>query len=120
MPRVLRFAVPAGLVCALATFAAYAVARANPASDIVADRSAATLTLFLVAFWVLVLVARPYRGWRLALLAAMAASFAAVALLPAPRRIAALAFDPRETLVATGIALIGAAVLTVVPRLTRA
>jgi len=120
VPRVLRFAVPAGLVCALATFAAYAVARANPASDIVADRSAATLTLFLVAFWVLVLVARPYRGWRLALLAAMAASFAAVALLPAPRRIAALAFDPRETLVATGIALIGAAVLTVVPRLTRA
>ena len=120
VPRVLRFAIPAGLVCALATFAAYAVARANPASDIVADRSAATLTLFLVAFWVLVLVARPYRGWRLALLAAMAASFAAVALLPAPRRIAALAFDPRETLVATGIALIGAAVLTVVPRLTRA
>jgi cation-transporting ATPase E len=119
VPRVLRFAVPAGLVCALATFAAYTVARANPASGMEADRSTATLTLFLVAFWVLALVARPYRGWRLALLAAMAASFAAVALLPAPRRVAALAFDPHDTLIAAGIAAVGAAALTVLPRLTR-
>ncbi|MBX6723632.1 MAG: HAD-IC family P-type ATPase, partial [Dactylosporangium sp.] len=119
VPRVLRFAVPAGLVCALATFAAYTVARANPRSGMAADRSTATLTLFLVAFWVLVLVARPYRGWRLALLAAMAASFAAVALLPGPRRVAALAFDPHDTLIAAGIAALGAAVLTVLPRLTR-
>lgn len=40
------------LASAVTTFVAYAIARANSASDLDADRSAATLTLFLVAFWV--------------------------------------------------------------------
>jgi cation-transporting P-type ATPase E len=49
--RVLRTAVPAGLVCGLAAFAAYGLARLDTDSGQVADRSTATLTLFLAAAW---------------------------------------------------------------------
>ncbi|HEX5541825.1 MAG TPA: HAD-IC family P-type ATPase [Micromonospora sp.] len=112
VPRVLRFAVPAGLMAALATFTTYGLARANPRSDLVADRSAATLTLFLVAYWVLVIITRPFTFWRVALLAGLAASFAAVLLVPEARYVAALTFpDLRDLLVAVGVGVLAAGLL---------
>jgi cation-transporting ATPase E len=118
VPRVLRFAIPAGVVAAVATFAAYGLARRNTPSDIVANRSAATLTLFLVAFWALALIARPYTAWRIGLLAAMATLFAATALLPAARTIAALSFPSwRDTLTSLGLAAAAGAILTLLLRL---
>ncbi|MGC5330411.1 HAD-IC family P-type ATPase [Micromonospora sp. DT62] len=120
VPRVLRFAVPAGAVAASTTFAAYAVARSNTASSLRADRSTATLTLFLVAFAALVVIARPYTRWRLGLLAVMAGCFAAVAVLPGLRQVADLTFpEPRDTLAGLGLAVLGAAVLVVLLRLDR-
>ncbi|MDH6141314.1 cation-transporting ATPase E [Kitasatospora sp. GP30] len=80
--RVLRLAVPCGLIAGTATFTSYALARANHATDLKADTSVATLTLFLVALWVLAIVARPYTWWRLLLIAAMAGAFALVLLIP--------------------------------------
>jgi cation-transporting ATPase E len=71
--RVLRFAVPAGIACAAATFSAYLIARLTPGSNLVADRTTAVITLSATALWVLALVARPYTWWRVALVAAMAA-----------------------------------------------
>ncbi|MEV6964737.1 HAD-IC family P-type ATPase [Hamadaea sp. NPDC051192] len=90
VPRVLRFAIPAGIACATATFVAYALARAVGGTSLEADRSTATLTLFLVAWWVLLLVARPLNGWKVGLLAASAGAFALVALVPPIAEIAAL------------------------------
>ncbi|MEU2663794.1 HAD-IC family P-type ATPase [Micromonospora sp. NPDC007220] len=120
VPRVLRFAVPAGAVAASMTFAAYAVARSNTASSLRADRSTATLTLFLVAFAALVVIARPYTRWRLGLLAVMAGCFVAVAVLPGTRQVADLTFpEPRDTLAGLGLAVLGAAVLVVLLRLDR-
>jgi cation-transporting ATPase E len=80
--RVLRIAVPGGLIAGTATFAAYALARADQSTDLKADTSVATLTLFLVALWVLAIVARPYTWWRLLLIAAMAGAFALVLVVP--------------------------------------
>jgi cation-transporting ATPase E len=80
--RVLRFAVPGGLIAGTATFTAYALARADHATDLEADTSVATLTLFLVALWVLAIVARPYTWWRVLLIAAMAGAFALVLVVP--------------------------------------
>ncbi|MCC9306683.1 HAD-IC family P-type ATPase [Kitasatospora sp. RB6PN24] len=80
--RVLRIAVPGGLIAGTATFSAYALARADHATDLKADTSVATLTLFLVALWVLAIVARPYTWWRLLLIGAMAGAFALVLLIP--------------------------------------
>jgi cation-transporting ATPase E len=58
--RVLRLAVPFGLVA-----------------------GAATLTLFLIALWVLVIVARPLTWWRVLLIATMGAGFVLAISVPA-------------------------------------
>ncbi|WP_431683973.1 HAD-IC family P-type ATPase [Kitasatospora sp. KL5] len=80
--RVLRFAVPGGVIAGTATFTAYMLARANNGTDLEADTSVATLTLFLVAMWVLAIVARPYSWWRLLLIGAMGGAFALVLVVP--------------------------------------
>ena len=116
--RVLRTAVPAGLVCGLTAFAAYGLARLDTGGSQEVDRSTATLTLFLVAVWALALVARPYTWWRAALVAAMVGAFALVAAVPFAARFFALSFtNPTNDALALGAAGIGALVLTVVLRL---
>ncbi|GIG61177.1 magnesium-transporting ATPase [Longispora fulva] len=117
VPRVLRFAVPAGLVCALATFLAYWLARANSASGLDADRTTAALTLFLVAVWALALVARPYTWWRAGLVGAMVAAFGLVVAVPYGREFFLLRFDNLENnLTGVGLALVAAFLLTVLLR----
>jgi cation-transporting ATPase E len=82
--RVMRYAVPGGVLAALATFATYLIARAHYTgpSALDAETSAATLTLFLISMWVLAIVARPYTWWRIALVAAMGGAFLVVLLVP--------------------------------------
>jgi cation-transporting ATPase E len=108
VPRVLRFAIPAGSVCAATTFGSYLLARAQPGSDLTAERSVATITLFLVAFFVLVLVARPLAGWKLGLLATMAGGFGLVLAVPAAREVASLEL-PGPAMAVAIVALAGAA-----------
>jgi cation-transporting ATPase E len=103
--RVLRFAIPAGVVCAAATFLAYALARANSASDLTEDRSTATVTLFVVATFALGLVAAPLDRAKRALLIAVVAAFALVCAWPWARHLAQLEFaNLRNNLVALAIA----------------
>ncbi|MFD8701103.1 HAD-IC family P-type ATPase [Kitasatospora sp. NPDC059648] len=80
--RVLRLAVPGGVIAGTGTFVAYALARANHATDLKADTSVATLTLFLIAIWVLAIIARPYNWWRLLLIGAMGFAFTLVLVVP--------------------------------------
>ncbi|MFF2748072.1 cation-translocating P-type ATPase [Kitasatospora sp. NPDC058048] len=80
--RVLRLAIPGGVIAGTGTFVAYSLARADHATDLKADTSVATLTLFLIALWVLAIVARPYNWWRLLLIASMGGAFALVLLVP--------------------------------------
>ncbi|MFJ8437771.1 cation-translocating P-type ATPase [Kitasatospora griseola] len=80
--RVLRLAVPGGIICGTATFVAYALARADHDTALKADTSVATLTLFITAIWVLAIVARPYTWWRLLLIGAMAGAFSLVLVVP--------------------------------------
>ncbi len=82
--RVMRYAIPGGVVAALATFSTYLLARhhyTGPGS-LEAETSAATLTLFLVSMWVLAIIARPYTWWRLTLVAAMGGLFVVVLVVP--------------------------------------
>ncbi|MEU6332617.1 HAD-IC family P-type ATPase [Streptomyces sp. NPDC047049] len=82
--RVMRYAVPSGLITGLAAFTTYLLARAyytGPGS-LSAETSAATLTLFLAAMWVLAIIARPYTWWRIALVLAMGLAFLAVLATP--------------------------------------
>ncbi|MFG2832857.1 HAD-IC family P-type ATPase [Streptomyces sp. NPDC048434] len=82
--RVMRYAVPSGLITGLAAFATYLLARSYYTGPhaLPAETSAATLTLFLAAMWVLVIIARPYTWWRIALILAMGLAFVAVLATP--------------------------------------
>ncbi len=113
VPRVLRFAIPAGTACAVATFASYLLARLEPAASLVASRSAATIALFTTATCVLALVARPYTWWRLGLVAAVAGAFVAVLAIAWARHFFLLdPGDVRGDAVALAMAGIAAAGLT--------
>ncbi|GGP82319.1 HAD-IC family P-type ATPase [Streptomyces sindenensis] len=82
--RVMRYAIPSGIVAATATFATYLVARHHYSGEgaLEAETSAATLTLFLVSMWVLAIIARPYTWWRIGLVAAMGLGFLIVLVVP--------------------------------------
>ncbi|MBB1255446.1 HAD-IC family P-type ATPase [Streptomyces alkaliterrae] len=80
--RVLRFAIPAGALAAVATFSAYLMARGVYDDNLEAETSVACLTLFLVALWALAIIARPYTWWRLLLVGTMAFAFAVVLTVP--------------------------------------
>ncbi|MEW2631894.1 HAD-IC family P-type ATPase [Streptomyces sp. NPDC048389] len=82
--RVMRYAIPAGAIAATATFCAYLLARSyySGPGSLAAETSVATLTLFLVAIWVLAIIARPYTWWRIGLVAAMGLGFLVVLTVP--------------------------------------
>ncbi|MEV3990571.1 cation-translocating P-type ATPase [Streptomyces sp. NPDC049837] len=82
--RVMRYAIPAGIVAAATTFATYLLARTHYSGPgaLAAETSAATLTLFLVSLWVLAIIARPYTWWRIGLVATMGAGFLLVLVVP--------------------------------------
>jgi cation-transporting ATPase E len=108
--RVLRFAVPAGTLAAIATMSAYGIARAEGVTQTEA-RTTATITLFLVAMWVLAILARPTDLWRLGLESVMAGLFVLALVVPWSRHFFALDLArPEVTL--TGVALaVGAGAL---------
>ncbi|MFE9123697.1 cation-translocating P-type ATPase [Streptomyces sp. NPDC007172] len=82
--RVMRYAIPSGVIAAVATFVTYMIARAyyTGPGDLDAETSVTTLTLFLVSMWVLAIIARPYTWWRIALVVAMGVAFLLVLAVP--------------------------------------
>ncbi|MGW0907009.1 HAD-IC family P-type ATPase [Streptomyces sp. NPDC002853] len=82
--RVMRYAIPGGVVAGVATFCTYLLARHHYAGAGAreAETSAATLALFLIAMWVLAIIARPYTWWRLGLIGTMGLGFLLVLTVP--------------------------------------
>ncbi|MEV0302455.1 HAD-IC family P-type ATPase [Streptomyces prasinus] len=112
--RVMRYAIPGGVLAALATFTTYLLARHHYSGEgaLDAETSAATLTLFLVSMWVLAIIARPYTWWRIALVATMGAGFLLVLAVPWLQEFFALKLvGPTMPWAAVGIAVAAAAVL---------
>jgi cation-transporting P-type ATPase E len=72
--RVLRFAFPAGTIAAVATFTAFAVARAEDL-PLIQQRTAATIVMLMISLCVLVILAAPLTWRRVLLVAAMIAGF---------------------------------------------
>jgi cation-transporting ATPase E len=106
--RSLRFAVPAGLVAASATFASYALARSEPGSTLGQSRTVATLTLFGVGVWVLTMLARPWTVSRRVLVTAMVVAFLVLAAVPPVREFFALEL-PRPVVALAAIGVVAAA-----------
>jgi cation-transporting P-type ATPase E len=105
--RVLRFAVPAGILAAVATMSSYGLARSQDVPQIEA-RTTATITLFIVAMWVLAILARPFTWWRYELVGAMAGLFVLALLIPWSRHFFALNMA-RPWITACAIAIAAAA-----------
>jgi cation-transporting P-type ATPase E len=109
--RVLRFAVPAGLIVAAAIFAAYALARAR-GLPLAEQRTAATLVALILSLCVLALLAMPLTWRRIVLLIAAFAAFVLLFPVPIVRRFYALEL-PRGAIGGTLlIAALGAGALT--------
>ena len=94
VPRVLRFAVPAGTLAAIVTLISYAIAHANDAVSLDQARTVATLTLVSTGLCILVRLAQPFDAWRKALVLWMIGLFVAVLLLPPARAFFALELPP--------------------------
>ncbi|WP_069171323.1 HAD-IC family P-type ATPase [Streptomyces griseus] len=118
--RVMRYAIPSGVIAGAATFVAYVMARHHYSGPgaLEAETSAATLTLFLVSMWVLAIIARPYTWWRLALVAAMGLCFVAVLAVPSLQHFFALKLvGAVMPWAAVGIAVVASALLELAWRL---
>jgi cation-transporting ATPase E len=115
VPRVARFALPAGTVAALASFVTYAVSLTIEDSTRAEAQTLASIVLFVVALWVVILVAQPLNAVRVALVVAMAAGFVLVLVVPVTRQF--FAFTLPETIdvvITVGLALVAVGTLQVV------
>jgi cation-transporting ATPase E len=103
--RVARFAVPAGILAAVATFLAYRLVDEQPGSNLAEARTAAVMVLTFIGLLVLSIVASPLTPRRLMLVWAMAGLFGLASVVPTAREFFAL--DPPsliDTLAGFGIA----------------
>jgi cation-transporting P-type ATPase E len=117
--RVLKFAVPAGVVAATAALAAGSTSHFRPWISQVESRTMATLVLTLVGLWILGELARPFNWWKAALVASMALALLIVVAVPQLREFFALDL-PSWSIVAEGlgIAVVAMILLEVIWRIT--
>jgi cation-transporting P-type ATPase E len=112
LSRVLRFAMPAGIVAAATTMVSYLIARDLAELPLDECRTIAVVTLFLIALWVLAILARPFNGWRAVLVGSMGAAFVIVLAVPGTRDYFDLPLPGGENLLlAVGIGAIACGVL---------
>ena len=108
--RIMRFAVPAGIVAATAAYGVYSAARAIE-GDLTIARSATTITMVLVGMWILVELVTPLTPSRLALVGAMMASFALTLIVPLGRTFFDLVIPPLDIIGVIAAATIVAAIV---------
>ncbi len=117
LPRVLRYAVPAGTAAAAATFTAYEVVRRSDAT-LEAARTSATLTLLGISLVVLLGISRPLRPWKVGLAGAMGAWYALSMAWSFPRDYFELVIPPTSAwLTAAVCTAVGGLLVAVLPRL---
>ena len=116
--RVLRFAIPAGVIAAMATLVAYLIER-NTDVPLDQARTVAVITLFTIAIWVLAILCRPMSWWKYLLVIAMVLGFIGTLVIPGLRNYFDLPLpDPRDIATAIGIGVIAAAIIEVGWRMT--
>jgi cation-transporting ATPase E len=91
--RVLRFAIPAGLVAGIEVFVAYWVARSQ-VDTLGEAQTTAMVSLFACSLYIVQLVARPMVWWKWVLIASMAGLFVLCVAVPFGRHFFDLHFGP--------------------------
>ncbi|MFE9748571.1 HAD-IC family P-type ATPase [Saccharothrix saharensis] len=116
--RVLRLAVPTGVVIGLAAFGGDLVIRSlDPAGGRVAGQTVATVVVLVASLWTLSLLARPLTGWKAALLAGLATVAAVILAVPLlATDVFLLAVTPHRLLVGLAVGAVAAALVELVGR----
>jgi cation-transporting ATPase E len=115
--RILWFSVPAGVIAGSATLAAYEAALNVAELELDQARTLATVTLLSIGLVVLAVTSRPLRSWKVGLVAAMAASYVVVFLVPFLRDFFELEpfWDPAWVYAAIAVTVAGP-LIVVIPR----
>ncbi|MGW4774146.1 HAD-IC family P-type ATPase [Nocardia sp. NPDC004278] len=107
--RVMRLAIPSGVVIGVATFVAYLIAYAGPHATPEQKEQAGTtalITLIMIAVWVLAIVARPYVWWKVVLIGASILAYVLLFTIPFTRHFFKL--DPSNVGLTTAAFICGA------------
>jgi cation-transporting ATPase E len=111
--RTLTFAVPAGVVAGIASYAAFEIA-ISTGTSIADSRTVATVVLLGIGLWIVGRVARPIGWWRVGLVLAMAAGAVLAFTLEIGRVIYGLELlDPGEWIESAAITVVAVVVLEV-------
>ncbi|MFN7148425.1 MAG: HAD-IC family P-type ATPase [Microthrixaceae bacterium] len=94
LPRVVRFAIPAGGIAGTAALSVYFVARSVDGTTLTESRTAATVTLLGVGLGLLVRLTSTLPAWRWALVAAMAVATGLALVVPPIATFFDLAYPP--------------------------
>lgn len=120
--RVLRFAIPAGVLAAVATSASYLFARADIGTSeatLPETRTIAVITLFTVSMWVLAILCRPFTTWKVGLVTGMVVLFIAALVVPMSRDYFDIVLpQTNDIAAAVGFGAVAAGILEVSWRLT--
>ncbi|MGY4102161.1 HAD-IC family P-type ATPase [Nocardia sp. R16R-3T] len=108
--RVMRLAIPSGVVIGIATFVAYLIAHAGSYDTLEQQKeqmgTTALITLIMIAVWVLAIVARPYVWWKVVLIGASILAYVLLFTIPFTRHFFKL--DPSNLGLTTAAFLCGA------------
>jgi cation-transporting ATPase E len=116
--RVLRFAVPTGVITGVAAYVAYRLTRSlDSTADVAGGRTAACIVVLIIGMWTLLVLARPLAGWKLALVATMAGAAALAIFVPVlSHDLFLLDVTAQRVLIAACVAVVGAALVEVAYR----
>ncbi|WP_017544854.1 HAD-IC family P-type ATPase [Nocardiopsis prasina] len=113
--RTLRLAIPSGLVAGLAAVTTYLLVLGGRTVPDPADRTAVVITLCATTLWVLLLVAKPYVWWKVALVGTMVGLLTLAMVTPWGRWFFDLdVSDPTKVLTGLAVAGVAIAVITVI------
>jgi cation-transporting P-type ATPase E len=113
--RVLRFAIPTGVVTGVSAYVGYRATRLLDHGAHVAEaRTTATLIVLIVSLWTLLVLARPLTGWKLGLVLTMAAVVTViVAVPPLAHNVFLLDITPLRLAIAAVIGAAGAVLVEI-------
>ncbi|MFZ2528101.1 MAG: cation-translocating P-type ATPase [Rhodococcus sp. (in: high G+C Gram-positive bacteria)] len=97
VPRVMRLAIPSGVIIGVATFVCYVLVYGGPdqtEQQKIQAGTSALITLIMIALWVLAVVARPYQLWKIVLLIGSVLGYVVLFTVPFCREFFAL--DPSD------------------------
>ncbi|MFE6864349.1 HAD-IC family P-type ATPase [Nocardia sp. NPDC057668] len=107
--RVMRLAIPSGLVIGIMTFISYLMSYQGPdatETQKVQAGTTALITLLIIAVWVLAIVARPWVWWKVLLVAGSVVGYLVLFALPFTREFFKL--DPTNAAFTTWACILGA------------